>query len=377
MEKLRVIIDLQYGSTGKGLIVGKIAEDEAPDMVITAWAPNAGHTYIAKDGRKFIHTHLANGIVSPKLRHVLLGPGSAINPQQLLAEIAACSDLLENVRISIHPHAAVVTDRHVEEEAGPMTKIGSTKKGVGAAMCQRIRRNPDDLNIAANCSELEGYVVTVGDYRALLSGASFVMIEGAQGYGLSMYHGFYPYTTSRDVSLWQILADCGIPHDLLPKTMDLPDIHVIGTCRTYPIRVANRFDTHGTQVGYSGPCYDDQLEVSFEEIGQKTELTTVTKLPRRIFTFSRQQIEEAISYNGAREIFLNFVNYCRFEDEVRDIVKSIERVPNTYVRWIGLGPEYKDVYAVPQYGSDARLHRILELWRAYATGRINSTYGRG
>jgi adenylosuccinate synthase len=377
MEKIKVVVDLQYGSTGKGLIVGKIAEDEAPDTVITAWAPNAGHTYIGKDGRKFIHTHLANGIVSPALRHVLLGPGSAINPQQLLAEIDACSDLLENVRISIHPHAAIVTDRHVEEEAGPMTKIGSTKKGVGAAMCQRIRRDPDDLNIAANCSELEGYVTTVGDYRARLREARSVLVEGAQGYGLSMYHGFYPYTTSRDVSLWQILADCGIPHDLLPKVMDLPDICVIGTCRTYPIRVANRFDTHGTQVGYSGPCYDDQLEVSFEEIGQKTELTTVTKLPRRIFTFSQQQIQEAVSYNGAREIFLNFVNYCRFEDEVRDIVQSIERVPNTYVRWIGLGPEYKDVYATPQYSTDLRLNRILELWRVYATGRINSTHGRG
>ena len=375
MDNIKIVVDLQYGSTGKGLIVGKIAEDEAPDTVITAWAPNAGHTYIAKDGRKFIHTHLANGIVSPGLRRVLLGPGSLINPQQLLAEIAACSDLLEDIQILIHPHAAVVTDRHIEEEAGPMTKIGSTKKGVGAAMIQRIRRDPDDLNIAANCHALAPYVVTVATYRSAFRDAKNVLVEGAQGYGLSMYHGFYPYTTSRDVSLWQILADCGIPYDLLPHIMGELAINVIGTCRTYPIRVANRFDTHGTQVGYSGPCYGDQIEITFEEIGQKTELTTVTKLPRRIFTFSRQQIAEAIEYNGAREIFLNFVNYCRSEEEVRDIVESIERTPETVVRWIGLGPEYKDVYSMPQYGAEARIARILELWRAYATGRINSTHG--
>jgi adenylosuccinate synthase len=376
MDKIRIVVDLQYGSTGKGLIVGKIAEDEAPDTVITAWAPNAGHTYISKDGRKFIHTHLANGIVSPKLRRVLLGPGSLINPQQLLAEIAACSDLLENVQILIHPHAAIVTDRHIEEEAGPMTKIGSTKKGVGAAMCQRIRRNPDDLNIAANFVDVLGsYVTTVGGYRAALKKAENVLVEGAQGYGLSMYHGFYPYTTSRDVSLWQILADCGIPHDVLPSLLGDVSLNVIGTCRTYPIRVANRFDTHGTQVGYSGPCYDDQMEISFEEIGQKTELTTVTKLPRRIFTFSRKQIEEAIEYNGAREIFLNFVNYCRTEEEVQSIIESIESTQDTVVRWIGLGPAYKDVYLVPQYGRLARIARILELWRAYATNRINSAHG--
>lgn len=375
MENIRIVVDLQYGSTGKGLIVGKIAEDEKPDTVVTAWAPNAGHTYIDKNGRKFIHTHLANGIVSPNLRRVLLGPGSLINPQQLLDEIAACADLVKNVQILIHPHAAVVTERHIEEEAGPMTKIGSTKKGVGAAMIQRIRRNPDDMNIAADCVDIARYVTTVAGYRAALRESQNVLIEGAQGYGLSMYHGFYPYTTSRDVSLWQILADCGIPHDMIPSLMGDISMNVIGTCRTYPIRVANRFDTHGTQVGYSGPCYDDQLEISFEEIGQKTELTTVTKLPRRIFTFSRKQIGEAIEYNGAREIFLNFVNYCRTEEEVQDIVESIERSPDTVVRWIGLGPAYKDVYVMPQYGQQARIARILELWRAYATGRINSTHG--
>ena len=98
MDKIKVVIDLQYGSTGKGLIVGKIAEDEEPDTAITAWAPNAGHTYIDKNGRKFIHTHLANSIVSPMLKQVLLGPGSLINPVQLLEEIAACADLLKNVR---------------------------------------------------------------------------------------------------------------------------------------------------------------------------------------------------------------------------------------------------------------------------------------
>ena len=44
MDKIKIVVDLQYGSTGKGLIVGKIAEDEAHDSVFTAWAPNAGHT---------------------------------------------------------------------------------------------------------------------------------------------------------------------------------------------------------------------------------------------------------------------------------------------------------------------------------------------
>ena len=76
MQKITMVIDLQYGSTGKGLLAGYLAETTCPDTIITAWAPNAGHTYIDRAGRKYIHTHLANGIVSPFCKRVFLGPGS-------------------------------------------------------------------------------------------------------------------------------------------------------------------------------------------------------------------------------------------------------------------------------------------------------------
>lgn len=364
MERITMVVDLQYGSTGKGLLVGYLAEKEGPDTVITAWAPNAGHTYINAEGRKFIHTHLANGIVSPYIRQLLLGPGSLINPQQLLDEIAACKDIIEEkgIRIIIHPHAAIVTERHVEEEAGPMTKIGSTKKGVGAAMIQRIRRNPDDMNVAAYCEALKGYVVTALDYNNAMRTAREVLIEGAQGYGLSMYHGFYPYTTSRDVSTWQILADCGIPASLVTNSWGQNILRVVGTARTYPIRVANRFDSEGTQVGYSGPVYGDQVEIAFEDIGQQTELTTVTKLPRRIFTFSRLQIWEAIHYNGAKEVFLNFANYVRDERELIAIIQSIEDA-GAKVRWMGTGPTILDVHEADYVARAMRLNKLTDEWR--------------
>lgn len=364
MERIDLVIDLQYGSTGKGLIVGYLAERHKYDTVITAWAPNAGHTYIDRNGRKFIHTHLANGIVSPYLQRVLLGPGSLINPKQLLAEIEACRDLLgSRVQIAIHPHAAVVTNRHIEEEAGPMTKIGSTKKGVGAAMIQRIRRDPDDMNVASDCIELFPYVVTTAEYAELIDRADSILIEGAQGFGLSMYHGFYPYTTSRDVSVWQILADCGMPRRKATY------VNVIGTARTYPIRVANRFDEKGTQVGYSGPVYDDQCEIKFEDIGQPTELTTVTKLPRRIFTFSAKQIRDAIRYNAPSTIFLNFVNYVRTETELLDILNAIE-LAGARVGYVATGPTAHDVHHIDgtfhgMTTRNERINAVIKVWEKY------------
>jgi len=271
---------------------------------------------------------------------VMIGPGSVIDVHALLAELEACKGLVSREQIIIHPHAAVVSQRHRDEEAGPMTKIGSTKKGTGAAMIQRIRRNPDDMNTAESeikLTPLSDCVVSVDRWiDIMVNEVESAQIESAQGYSLSMYHGFYPYTTSRDVSTAQTLADCGIPFDCFSRALTT----VIGTCRTYPIRVANRHDSEGRQVGWSGPCYPDQEETSFEAIGQPTELTTVTKLPRRIFTYSKMQMEQAIRMNGVNKLFLNFANYAPRETllEIMDHLSSL-----TEVRWTGWGPAEQDV----------------------------------
>jgi adenylosuccinate synthase len=347
-RQIFMVVDLQFGSTGKGLIAGLLAENHQPDTVVTAWAANAGHTYINADGRKFVHTMLANGVVSKNLKRVLLGPGSLINPDALAAEIESCADLLQNAVIMIHPHAAIITQKHIDEEAGPMTKIGSTKKGVGAAMIERIRRNPDENNIAANALDghpMGRHVVTIEAYNAALDESKVMLVEGAQGYSLSMYHGMYPYTTSRDVTPAQIFADCAIPLSWYPST------EVIGTARTFPIRVANRFDSNGVQVGYSGGHYPDQEEISFESLGMPVELTTVTKLPRRIFTLSKIQLREALRQCSVDSLFLNFANYLRTEDELRETLTTvqdalIESGATSGLCWIGFGPTVNDVLEI-------------------------------
>ena len=40
------IIDLQFGSTSKGILAGVLAEKRLPDTICTAWGANAGYTYI-------------------------------------------------------------------------------------------------------------------------------------------------------------------------------------------------------------------------------------------------------------------------------------------------------------------------------------------
>lgn len=337
-----MIIDFQFGSTGKGLLAGYLAKRENYDTAVCSFATNAGHTYIDKArGLNVMTQQLPTGITSDTVRNILIGPGALIHVDTLLKEIIAFRHLLKNKRIQIHPHAAIVTDAHAgQEQSGGMSKIGSTTKGVGAAMIQRILRDPDNQNIAAKSPELVdlGLVTTAEEYRATLQLSENILIEGAQGFSLSMYHGFYPYTTSRDVTPWQIAADCGLPFKWASY------IKVCATMRTFPIRVNNR-------DGTSGPGYPDQQELSWTEIGRAAELTTVTKLPRRVFEFSDEQTMQALWHCGGywdTRIFLNFANYLKSNEDVAGLIKRIE-APNhmnlnsAQVAWIGFGPDDEDV----------------------------------
>lgn len=345
MKKAYMILDLQYGSTGKGSLAGYLAYENQPDVVVTAWGPNAGHTYIDPDGRTYIHRMLANGVVSPKLKQVLIGPGSVIDENVLLNEILFCQDHLTGKRIIIHPHACVVTPEHLETEKRNV-KIGSTMKGTGAAVIQRIERDPDHMNTAIHAISADFVLRCAGlgipvsfcadEYRAAINNATVLQIEGAQGFSLSIYHGAYPYTTSRDVTPAQVIADCAIPWGVATKT------EVYGTLRTFPIRVSNRKTENGEYT--SGPCYRDQKEIKWGDIGLEPELTTVTKLPRRIFTFSYLQLEQAAFQCAPSKIFLNFANYLKSEVELFVLIDQIETMVGAEVAWVGVGPKHTDVY---------------------------------
>ena len=110
---------------------------------------------------------------------------------------------------------------------------------------------------------------------------------------------------------------------------------VVGTMRTYPIRVANRYDEQGNQIGWSGLYYPDQKELTWEEMGVTPEKTTVTKLTRRIFSFSPEQTRQAIQVVMPDEIFLNFANYCGGEEELAAIMEIISREGGdvSYIGW--------------------------------------------
>jgi adenylosuccinate synthase len=323
------IIDLQFGSTGKGLLAGYLAKRRRPDAVVCAFGPNAGHTFMEADGTKWMHTMLPIGSIVPSVTRIFIGPGAIIDAARMEQEIRALPDGPHDKRIFIHPYATVLKAEHVlEEERRAGTRdTGSTRKGTGAALAAKIMREPVIAATELMKTPLERHVVTVDRYNEELDMANWIQIEGAQGFSLSHHHGFYPFVTSRDCTVHSLLSDCAIPRQGLM-------FETFGVCRTYPIRVNNR-------GGFSGGGYPDQRVMEWEEINVEPELTTVTRLPRRLFSFSEEQIRQAIRMSGVDGVFLNFCNYHRELGQTGMLVDRIEKYAP--VIWTGWGPSENQI----------------------------------
>lgn len=331
--KIDLTMDGMWGSCGKGGVSGWLAKRRNYDTVVCSYGTQAGHTYNDRTrGLNMMVQQLPVGISGPTVKTVMLGPGSLIHAGTLQREIDKY--LKTGQRLVIHEHAAVVRDDHADREKQMgMTKIGSTTKGVGAAMVDRIMRDPDSNAIAGlgfKGHPLEQFVVDKFEYDKILRQSRHMLVEGAQGFGLSLYHGDWPHCTSRDVTPWQIAADCGLPF------MWANDIVVWMVMRTFPIRVNNR-------DGWSGPAYPGQKEISWGDIGQEPELTTVTKLPRRIFEFSDKQYDHAMWHCETliTNTVLTFADYCG-EDNLTDILRQISRTGRS-VQYLCFGPDDADI----------------------------------
>lgn len=349
-------MDWAWGSCGKGGVTGWLAMRHQYDSVVCSYGTQAGHTY--NNERHGIHMmvqQLPVGIISKSVKNVFIGPGALINAGVLLGEIDRYRDHLRGKRLMIHEHAVVVEDRHADDEmAAGYTKIGSTAKGVGRAAIERIERNPENPNCARHRfagTALERHVVSRAEYDAELSKSKYLLIEGAQGFSLSCYHGDYPYCTSRDVTPWQIAADCALPWSMAPE------IAVLGVARTHPIRVNNR-------DGSSGPAYPGQRELTWEEIGKAPEKTTVTKLDRRIFEFSMDQFDHADFHCGSSRggVVITFADYCKSFGELDVLMKAIHK--KRPIKAVVFGPDDADVVWVDRVPLGSAMHMLRHTWEA-------------
>jgi adenylosuccinate synthase len=276
-----VIVGGFFGDEGKGKIAAYLAMKDKPDICVRGGnGPNAGHTVI-HGGVQYSLRLIPSGFVNQSTR-LLIGPGVPVDPTVLFDELRKTDS---ERRIEVDNQCAIVEPRHKEQES-----------------------RSDHLS-------------------------KKIMIEGTQGTFLSLYHGTYPYVTSKDTTASAACADVGV-----------------GPTQVYDVIVI--FKAYVTRVG-EGPL-EGQLDR--EEVARRgwTEFGTVTGRERRAAPFDFKLARRAVQLNGATQIALTKLDVLfpgakgttrldELDEDAREFVLKIEQETGVPVTLIGTGPGEEDI----------------------------------
>jgi len=281
---------------------------------------------------------------------LLIPAGGLIDPVVLKSEIEALA--IPPERIGIDPHCFIIEekDRETERALRLRERLSSTLCGVGAAASRRVLRG-DDVKLVRDLVRqhpwLECMVVEKGvstEVNGALDDGKKVLIEGTQGFGLSLYHSeYYPRSTSRDTTASGFLSEVGIS----PRMVT--DIVVV--LRTFPIRVAGQ---------QAGPLKE---EITWEQLRAESgyphmieERTSVTNKLRRVARFDWELGRTAITINRPTCIAINGLDYLDYRnrgvvdfdsltDEAKIFVERLKSFYSCRVSYLGTGPQLDQVFS--------------------------------
>lgn len=327
---LTIVVDGFFGDTGKGKIISYLALEDNIDIGVRGGVgPNAGHTVVYK-GKTYKLRQIPSAFIYEKCR-LLIGAGVLVDPKIFLDEVKFTNT---KGRVFMDRHTGIIEGKHIEEDrtSSYLTKkIGTTGTGCGPAMKDRVARV---LKLAKDVKDLKDYLTDVAyEVNEALDQDKKVILEGTQGTFLSLYHGTYPYVTSKDVTAASFLADVGIG----PKKVD--EIFMV-------------FKAYVTRVG-GGPLENEYSEEEAKRLGLY-EIATVTGRVRRAAPFNFNYAKRAIMLNSPTQLAITKVDvlfkedfgkrdYNKLSKESRDFIENIENELGLPVTLIGTGP---DVYHI-------------------------------
>jgi adenylosuccinate synthase len=289
-----IVLGTQYGDEAKGKITNALSkEGNYTHVVRYSGGGNAGHT-ITHNGKTFI-THIVpvgvfewnvmkeqlNSWHNPsfKLRvpMSIIGPNCVVHPESFFKEIEELRTgglEINNHMLKISTNAHIVEDSHIVEDI-EKDKIGSTKRGITFAYRDKIlksgRRACDVPELADwLCDPIEELC---GEHRQIL-------FEGAQGFGLDISFGDYPYVTSSSC-LSSVAMLNGVPPQGLRDIWGAAKIYetYVGTKKFHGVgevfdklqQIGNEF---GATTGRARQC--NWLDLSF--LSKSIYVNGVTKL---------------------------------------------------------------------------------------------------
>lgn len=326
-----VVLGAFYGDEGKGKIIDYLSK-ESKYAVRFSGGNNAGHT-IEVDGKKFAFHLIPSGILNKNTK-AILGNGVVIDPKVLIEEIKNLKEngyKVDNLYISEKAH--LILPYHIEldqmlEDIRKERKIGTTKRGIGPAYCDKYERcgirmedfiNKDfkkylktnvenkniilkaygykEINFEEVYNEYKEYAKILKPYicdtttmlHKAIKNNEKILCEGAQATLLDIDFGSYPYVTSSNPTIGGMQTGTGLGAKYINE--------VYGVIKAYSSRVGE------------GPYVTEEkgkIGDTIRELGH--EYGTTTKRPRRCGWLDVVALNYSIMINGITGIAMNHLD---------------------------------------------------------------------
>jgi adenylosuccinate synthase len=328
-----IVVGGQYGSEGKGKVVALLASRLESPWLVRCGGPNSGHT-VTIHGQDLILRQVPS-CADHSTATLCIAAGCAVDENILIEELDILK--IERDRIIVDPRAVLISEEDRESERQELQSIASTCSGTGAAAIRRMARGrnvrlvKDSAPIAERC-RIESVAPLL---HKQIDHNGGVVVEGTQGFGLSLLHGpHYPFVTSRDTTAAGFAMEVGLSPRMIDK--------IVMVLRTFPIRVG----------GPSGPFAG---ESSWEEIASISgapevipEYTSVTKRLRRVAHFDLEAVKVACQYNcptGLAVMGLDRIDYAnagvtavpQLTETARTFLDELQRATGVGIEFIGTG----------------------------------------
>lgn len=328
MNKVDVLLGLQWGDEGKG----KIVDVFTPKYDVIArfqGGPNAGHT-LEFNGIKHVLRTIPSGIFHDQAANII-GNGVVIDPIVLVGEIEALIkmgvDIKSKLFFSKKAHLILPTHRLIDaasEAAKGKEKIGSTLKGIGPTYMDKTGRNGLRIGDIDNPNFKEKYSALVEKHKQLLGFYNFdynlaelepewfkaieelkafkqiesehylnnelskgkrILAEGAQGSLLDIDFGSYPFVTSSNTICAGACTGLGIAPNRIGDVFGI-------------------FKAYCTRVG-SGPFPTELHDATGDQIRNNgREFGSVTGRPRRTGWLDLPALKYAVMINGVTQLIM-------------------------------------------------------------------------
>lgn len=341
MNKIDVVLGLQWGDEGKG----KIADFLTPEYQVIArfqGGPNAGHS-LKFNGQTHVLNTIPSGIFHDTCLNII-GNGVVVDPVRIKAEIerveAAGAQVKKNLVFSRKAHIILPTHRLLDaasEFAKGDNKIGSTLRGIGPTYRDKIGRNGlrigdiflnefsskyeaiknehlriikshgyNDFDLPAleaeffeACEYLKQFKHADSEYlvNSMLS-SSKILAEGAQGSMLDIDFGSYPFVTSSNTISGGVCNGLGIAPQHIGNVYGI-------------------FKAYCTRVG-SGPFPTELEDATGEELRKKGhEFGATTGRPRRCGWLDLVALKYAIMLSGVNYLIMMKSDVLSGFDEIK------------------------------------------------------------